>query len=265
MSVDYVNSFVDPFNQTISQPKIFDGSVPRSSGLRFRNTGNFSLDPAGGVNYVVLLPGFSNMLCWKRTTDLAYATTSLNSSHVADDSDRANIHSIRLHSGAVRFGLLNSSDENEGYWEAVRIPITKDDILFAGGTWQLLPRDDYTLADMANHHTYQTGRLRDLGRYQFKLNSISPDHPFTEVKVADAGATLDHCLDETFDMVVIKMVGRVDAVTPSVVMFNCISNQEVVYKEGTSLARLGTNNTIVPAMNEILERTRYILPAVQIG
>jgi len=266
MSTEYIQSLIDPFDNQFQQPKLYDGAQQRSSGLRFRNTGNITLDAAGGTNYLVLLPGFSNGLCWKLpdTAGLVYLTTARYPTHVDDSSDRANISRLRLVSAGLQLSLLNSSDENEGYWEAVRIPIQIADIFQDPfGDYASVPNIAFGINDMANHHTFQTGKLRDIHRFQFKLNSTSPFHPFKTVPVvADEGVST---FDDAFDMVVIKVVGRVDAVTPSTLKYDVVSNQEVVYTENTSLSRLMTKNMTIPDIEMLHEATRYILPAIQIA
>jgi len=264
MSTEYIQSLIDPFDNQFAQPKLYDGSQQRSSGVRFRNTGNITLDVAGGINYLVLFPGFSNGLAWKKPADATYLTHALYPTHVDDATDRGNITRIRVVSAGLQLSLLNSSDENEGYWEAVRVPIQNADLGQNGADYSTLPVPAFAIADMANHHTFQTGKLRDIHRFQFKLNSTSPDHDFKMVPVSGTEYGIS-TWDPAFDMVVIKIVGRVDAVTPSLLKYDVVSNQEVVYTENTSLSRLMTKNITIPDIEMLHEATRYILPAIQIA
>lgn len=264
MSVDYVTSFLDPFDRAISQPKLLDGSVDRSSGLRFRNTGQFALDKTGNPNYLFLIPGFSNCFAYSTAAN-QMAVPFSHASHVATQADRANIKRIRNVSTGLRLTLLNSADQNEGYWEAVRVPISNELIVALAGEYRVSPPLNFAIPNMANYHSYQRGMLKDIHRFQFKLNSINPDHEWMSPRPLDANVTVGDTYDPTFDMIVIKIVGRIDATIPSTLMYETASNQEVVYTENTALSRLATLSPMVPDMDQLLDRTRYLLPAVQIA
>lgn len=277
MAAQYVLSMLDPFDQTISQPKILDGSVDRSSGLRLKATGTFQLDNTGAANYIVMYPGFSYALNWKT----AASTPTLHTifpNHVGTTTDRSSVKQLRLVSCGAKFSLENSSDENEGFWEAVRIPMNSSDFRLTdlvaplGEDYGAQTQSSFSLPDLSNYNTFQSGRLKDLDRFLFKLNSTAPDHPFkrvlagaTDIGGAVAPTLVSEVLDDFFDVVVIKMIGRIDAVTPSTIRYQLISNQEVVYKENTQVSRLQTINNMLPDMDQLLNKTRFILPAVQIA
>lgn len=266
MSLDaYAASFLDPFTAS-GQPKILDGSVDRSSGLRFRQTGNITLDGTGADNYIVLFPGMGNGIAWKKASDANWTVTSPYPTHLGTATDQGNVRRVRLVSQGAKFSLLNSSDDNEGYWEAIRIPIESltfvDTTAPVGEDYQVRPATTFAPSNLANYNTFQTGRLRDLHRFLFKLNSVAPDHPWLSVTSPPASA---QSYDENFDLIFIRLVGRIDAVTPSMLQFDFIANHEVVYKDDTVMARLATRNTMVPEMGVLLDRTRFILPAIQIA
>lgn len=272
--VDYTQSLLDPFDTTFPQPKLYDGSVTRSSGLKFRQTGNITLDAAGGDNFVVVLPGFSNGLCWKRPGDATYLTTNAYPTNLDTLTNRANVRRVRLVSSGLKMTLLNSSDDNEGYWEAIRIPFEtvalQDQAAPIGEDYKILPLSTFAPTNFANYNTFQTGRLRDLHRFLFKLNSVAPDHPFSEIIDGNgtppvATSSTNRPWDSAFDIVVIRLVGRIDAVTPSMIQYDFISNMEIVYKDDTVMARLATLNTMVPNLDVLLDRTRFILPAIQVA
>jgi len=268
-TTDYVKSLLDPFDGTFPQPKLHDGSVTRSSGLKFRQTGNLTLDAAGGANYIALFPGYSSGLCWKRPGDAIYVNTNVFPTHLGTTTDRDNLRRVRLVSSGVRFSLLNSSDDNEGYWEAIRIPIESvgmvDAVSPVGEDYRMKLATAFLPADFSNYQTFQTGRLRDIHRFLFKLNSIAPDHPFSVVVPGASSPLITDLYDSNFDMVVIRMYGRIDAVTPTSIQYETVSNQEVVFKDDTVMARLATMNTMLPDLPVLLDRTRFILPAVQVA
>jgi hypothetical protein len=267
----YLQSLIDPFNQTVTSPKILDGSVTRSSGVRFRNTGSITLDATGAPTYIILFGGFSYGLNWK-TAAGAPSMPAINPSHLGLPTDRASIRQIRLVSAGLQLSLENSSDENEGYWEAIRIPcmsdidFTQTDLVAPlGEDYGIRVVNSFAWPDMANHSTFQTGKLRDLHRFQFKLNSVAPDHPFKRIVANNVSPFNNQLIDDFFDVVVIKVVGRIDAVTPSSLRYNTVSNQEVVYTDGTALSRLQTISPMTPNTDVVLDKTRYMLPAIQIS
>lgn len=266
--VDYTRSMLDPFETTITQPKILDGSVTRSSGLKFRHTGNITLDSTGAENFIFLVPGLSNVLSWRTpATSTTPSTTTAFPTHLGTTTDRANLRRARLVSVGLKLSLLNSSDDNEGYWEAIRIPVEAQTLTDAtapiGEDYLVSPSTSFSPSNFANFQTFQTGRLRDLHRFMFKLNSVAPDHPFKEVLPSGSTPAVTDCYDQHFDMIVIRLVGRIDAVTPSMLQYDVVCNQEVVYKDDTVMARLATLNNMLPNMNVLLDKTRFILPAVQ--
>lgn len=263
----YTASFIDPFNVQFPQPKILDGSVTRSSGIKFRQTGNITLDAAGGDNWLVLLPGFSAGFYYRSGAG-AFNSPLLYTQHLGTTTLRSNLRRVRLVSSALRLSLLNSSDDNEGYWEAVRIPVADlqvaDAVAPTGEDYAIKLANSFALTNLADYPTFQTGRLRDIDRFLFKLNSVAPDHPFKETISSTATLSLKDGYDEFFDMIAIRIVGRIDAVTPSMIQFDHVCNQEVVYKDDTVMARLMTLNVMVPNMNVILDQTRFLLPAIQV-
>lgn len=262
-AVDYVASLLDPFDTTFSQPKILDGSVDRSAGVRFRITGQMQLSVDGSANFLCLMPSFANSIATKRVPDATFVSPTPYPNHVTSQVDRDNLRGLRSVSTALRISLMNTSDDNEGYWEAIRVPIDIEELTGDGNTMWCVPLNVITTkyANIANHSTYQTGRLRDIHRMQFKLNSTNRQHEFLKPVVADETKEL---VDQSFDMIIIKMFGRVD-VQPSVIMYDVVSNQECLYEEGTALGRLMSRSPMLPGMDAILEQTRYKLPAIQIA
>lgn len=257
----YVTSLIDPFNNKILQPKLLDGRVQRSAGIRLRSTGEISCDPAGPT-YIALIPGLSNAICWD-TSPSTVTTPSAFGGHVGSATDRAFVKQIRLVSSALRLTMINSALENEGYWEAARIPITDADFTIDTTTGVVnLASILSTGVDLANHQTFQTGKARDLHRYQFKLNTMDTQHVYGPVS---GTPTVSNFTDSTFDMVIIKIFGRNVSSSPTVIRFEAISNQEVVYVENTALARLMSRSPKLPDFGSILERTSYPFPAIQIS
>jgi hypothetical protein len=261
----YTKSLLDPFDKGMSQPKLLDGKVSRSSGIRLRATGEITCNSTGST-YIALIPGISNVLCWRIDNDplVPEVTPTPFQGHLDTAIDRANVKGVRSVGTALRLSLVNSADQNEGYWEAARIPTSALDFIFTAGT----PTSTslyMTLGalDLSNYQTYLTGKLRDIHRYQFKLNAIDNDINFS--RLVTEPPQVDQFVSEQWDTIIIKVHGRVELGAPSMIMYDCISCQEVIYKENTALARLMTTSPYVPQTKSLLTRTRFNPPGVQIG
>lgn len=265
----YVRSLVDPFNLTISQPKLLDGRVDRTAGLRFRTTGDITCK-TNGPTYIALFAGCANVISWVSADTPQVPEGFVN--HIGTTADTEVIDSLRIVSTALRLSLVNSSHENEGYWEAARIPHKNTDFIqpttavTPGGTATAnrLMVDPTKLAayaeKLSQYATFQSGKLRDLHRHQFKLNSWDIDHDFMQFSNPTNSPGSGR-----FDTIIIKIHGRVDATSPSVIHYDSVSNQEVVYNEGTVAARLMTRNVAIDGFDQILQKTNYTLPSVKIA
>lgn len=267
----YTQALLDPFNKTMSQPKLLDGKVSRSSGIRLRATGEITCNGSGST-YIALIPGISNVLCWRVDSDPAVpeVTPTPFGGHLDTSTDRDNVKASRTVGAALRLSLVNSADQNEGYWEAARIPtnsldfsFTEPDPVGAPGVLNTAVSLPLGTLDLSNHATYLTGKLRDIHRYQFKLNAIDNDINFS--RILTEPPTIDQFVSEQWDTIIIKIHGRVEVGAPSMVMYDCISCQEIIYAENTALARLMTTSPYVPETKSLLTRTRYNPPGMQIA
>lgn len=278
----YTKALLDPFDKGMSQPKLLDGKVARSSGIRLRATGEITCNSSGST-YIALIPGASNVICWRVDNDPAVPEVTPNpfQGHLDSVTDREYVKCTRTVGTALRLSLVNSADQNEGYWEAARIPTSALDFKFtevtpanpdpAGdGSLPPIPAVTNTAVsmtlnslDLSNYQTYITGKLRDIHRYQFKLNAIDNDIDFS--RILTEPPAVDQFVSEQWDTVLIKIHGRVEVGAPSMLMYDCISAQEVIYKENTALARLMTQSPYVPQTKSLLTRTRFNPPGVQIS
>lgn len=270
MSIEqYTKSLLDPFDKTISQPKLLDGKVSRSSGIRLRATGEITCNSAGST-YIALIPGHSNVLCWRVDSDpnVPEVTPNPFQGHLDTVADRDTVKSVRTVGVALRLSLVNAADQNEGYWESARIPtsaldfsFTEPDPVGAPGVYNTATYMTLGNIDLSNHQTYLTGKLRDIHRYQFKLNAIDNDINFS--RILTEPPAVEQFVSEQWDTVIIKIHGRVEIGAPSMIMYDCISCQEVIYKENTALSRLMTTSPYVPQTKSLLTRTRFNPPGVQ--
>jgi hypothetical protein len=263
----YTKSLLDPFDKGMSQPKLLDGKVARSSGIRLRATGEITCNSTGST-YIALLPGGSNVVCWRVDDDplVPEVTPQPFQGHLDTVEDRANVKAYRTVGTALRLSLVNSADQNEGYWEAARIPTNALDFSFtetAPGVTNSAVSLTMGSIDLSNYQTYLTGKLRDIHRYQFKLNAIDNDINFTRLLTEPPQVV--NFVSEQWDTIIIKIHGRVEVGAPSMLMYDCISAQEVIYKENTALARLMSQSPYVPQTKSLLTRTRFNPPGVQIS
>lgn len=262
----------DPFSM-VSQPKLYDGKKQASSGIRLRATGELTLSQTGPT-YLALIPGHSSVLAWQTDPSTAYYNSAFKG-HLATTVDRSNVKLARIVSTGLRLTMINNSDQNEGYWEAARISVQPSDFVIDPVSGALRYKNiqpaDPTIPStglaganpipdiiLSNHQTYQTGKLRDIEKLQFKLNSVDNIHDFTPIfEPIDANMFLD----ESWDIILLKLHGRQQNTGPTQLMYDAVSNQEVIYVEDTSLARLMTLNTKVPNYEYILEHSNSRLPA----
>lgn len=267
----YTKALLDPFDKGMSQPKLLDGKVARSSGIKLRATGEITCNSAGST-YIALIPGVSNVLCWRVDNDplVPEVTPTPFGGHLDSLADRENVKATRIVGTGLKLSLVNSADQNEGYWEAARVPtsaldfnFTEPDPVGAPGVTNTALSLTLGDVDLSNYQTYITGKLRDIHRYQFKLNAIDNDIDF--LKILTEPPTIEQFVSEQWDSIIIKIHGRVEIGAPSMLMYDCISSQEVIYKENTALARLMTASPYVPQTKSLLTRTRYTPPGIQIN
>lgn len=273
MSTDaaQVALLTDPFS-LVSQPKLWDGKKHSSSGIRLRTTGELTLSQKGPT-YLCIVPGHSTCLAWQTDPADDHHNTPFRG-HLATAVDRANVKLARIVSVGVRLTMINNSDQNEGYWEAARISVQPSDFTIDPVSGALRynatnPVDPTAVGTglagtnpvpdiaLSNHMTYQSGKLRDLETVQFKLNSVDDQHEFTPVFEPP---NADMFLDQSHDMILLKLHGRQQNTGPTQLMYDAVCNQEVIYVEDTSLARLMTMNTKVPHYDFILENSSARLP-----
>jgi hypothetical protein len=250
---------INPFSTQVKSPKLLDGKVTRSAGLKLRKTGEI-VCTTNGVTSIVVLPGLSNSIAWKMDGNVY--VPQVFPGHVGSDADRANMKMARVVGCALRLNLVNNAETDDGYWEAARLSADLSDFIIApGGTGSQIQYNGDYFTDLANNSTYMTGRNRDLHKYVFKLNSFTTEHPFASIKVV---TDLDQMIDQTWDIIIIKVHGRNILNSPSVLMYDTVSNQEIIYQENTSLSRLMTPSVRDANFHSYLNYSKIELPAFQV-
>jgi len=253
----------NPFDKTALGAKIPDAKSTVSNALRFQGVKEVSL-PAPVVNgsapTLAFFPGVNNTFS-VYGSDLA---TRIVEGHylsmptpvlstTGEATRNANpMEKFRIVSAGLRVQLINNADENDGWFEAVRVEpgwdstdkaaFTMPDPLTAASTspitlndvGKVIPAPD----TWANHPTYVTGKLRDIHQYMWKLNSTSLDHEYTSVSTTDK--TGEENIDPNYDIVLIRFRGRSDTTTPSKIVIHQCTNYEIVFETGTLLSTVAT-------------------------
>lgn len=262
-----------PFSSKYPAPKIPDGSTSLSTGQKLQFINSFNCPTDRPLVYCIF-PGLGccgvvfngaqayhfNFTdkhgCWEKTAS------------GLDQSDNL-IAKWRMVSSGVKFTLTNNADENDGWFECVRAQVAHDP-----KTWTLVNALDGSapingspvvlrpvmagdtplgidLNTMIDHPSYRTGKLRDIHKYQFNLSPNGTNHDFIRVREsykvatldesADSGDILKDLVDDNYDCLIIRIHGRsVTGESQTNILTHVVSNQEVVYENGTTLARFHT-------------------------
>lgn len=183
-----VKAVLDPFDRTTMQPKLPDGKIGTSVGVKYTVTREHYNVGSGNIMHAILFPGQSGGLYVQGCQNFnsvpasspaytdggGFSYTDATADDMQTLSAKENYHSWRIVSQGVRFELLNPAEQDDGWWEAVRL--TDIMSLFdyrieqhdngAGRTnsffapyWQLA---NYQGANIADEKTYEAGRLKDL-------------------------------------------------------------------------------------------------------
>lgn len=289
----------NPFSNANTNPKIPDGKILASCGLRCQARSEIKNDSDSPM-YILVYPGLmSGMYVQSALSDLTGATDGItdqvpftyaqhaifNKVGTTDQYKSQDVAAWRLVSQGVRLSLLNTSDYNDGYWEAIRLPV--DPSLFAmrwdmatstDGSTGILTVDNSKLVgagiahvgNMINNPSYRSGKLRDIHKQTFMLKPHSGSHeplnlgqPIKLAGTIDLATEIENfnistpvpLLDTTFDCILIRIVGRTNAgttPTPTRLLGHLVSNQEVVYRDDSLMSRFHSDGYI----SKKLEYTR---------
>lgn len=275
----YMETLINPFSVVLKFPKLLDGEIKNTAAIKLRSTGEIVCSDTLATN-IILFPGLTNVLCYCTVPDGSDQTLTPNVNlietegtifkrHLSTPADRMNVRLARLTGAGVRFFLTNSAEEDEGYWEACRLT-NHSDVSFvtdgANNTAAVIAKALATDFDLANTPTYQFGQLRDMHKWVFKLNSEDNDHKFSAVQGLNAGTDTGNnnvtALTDInqWDMIFIKVRGRRSG-AKSVLRFDSVSNQELVYVEDSPLSRMMDETARDPNIEGYLEYSRVELPA----
>ena len=235
---DQLEVLHNPFAGSTSQPKIPDGKVSTSLGFSLQNVKEYFNKPGFNTLHCILYAGQKSAFAiWDVDDSLKYKSSrdfdvlSFNDAGGYDisqlvalsdaqptpgEGDIIQNDSYALHrvvSVGLQMKLLNPADENDGWWEAIRVnrPFDENEYymtnvsgLSTGEEAAIVPdlkQMGLDEADMVNDPTYSTGILRDLDNVQFNLAGRLDYHDY---RVMDAkhpvsfdGTSFDICTYNT--------------------------------------------------------------------
>lgn len=272
----------NPFDKFGQGAKIPDGKTNQSVGLRSTQAFEFFIDQAK-CSELLIVPGLYQPIipcgvggdaaaiatalkdCFKGPEgpgvfgDIAigtYGTGDFPTFTPTSTSTATYPHRWRLVSAGVKFSLLNNSDENEGWWECVRVTnkiseLEQDDVNGSigvidftspalGTQTPFLRKKNVTpaaAAPITSENTYVSGRVRDMHQLTFTLNSISEDHDFIDMQ--DTAHGLSKHFDSSYDILNFRFHCR--ETTPlSKFVCQVSYNYEIEYQPGTLLAKMAS-------------------------
>lgn len=248
----------NPFAGLTSQPKIPDGKVNDSLGFETSTVREIKNSAAYDTIHMLMFAGQNAMLIWEggnaglsRNYEIPGFTGSgsVDWSKIVDTTgglvvDPESYGLWRVVSAGMQLKLLNPVEEDDGWWEAIRV----SDGMNAAG-WRLTTTDNSSnraangtiapveylqrykaIANMSNDTTYSTGLLRDLHRVQFELHGRMDYHDFTNRRTEmflpddsflnysiiteegifqdghdDAHELIDNFVDKSYDMVYLRL------------------------------------------------------------
>jgi hypothetical protein len=269
---------MNPFNGIHS--KINDGRKQRSAAVQFKHNGSITLDPlvptvfgthAGIINNLSLNDSLDPGGIFPEYTDFP-------PTHVKQ------LQYARIISNAIRFSVINGDEADDGYWEAARVQVPVDndyDVVNPSGYFGSVTTGEsvplitgaifQTNADISTYPGFCSGKLHELDKYVFSLNSIEDEHPFLAVNTSNDPNPLYTfnnvrpwpLVDKAWDVIIIKIYGRQGAIavpanpgdpahvppippSPATsglqvktqLYYELVSNQEIVYRESSALSRL---------------------------
>jgi hypothetical protein len=291
---DQQKVYFDPFSTATTNPKIPDGKCTLSAGQRFQTVSEYVTNSSEGTLEFTLFAGIqTGLTVFKSNLDIdpdATMTAEFKpyNNHAAltaypgllptdpvkiatDFGEK--IAKWRCVSQALRLTLTNNSDENDGWFEAIRYTHTDDPLFYEPiglpATFQSGNKYPITVAvqerefnnddgqtNMVEHPSYISGKLRDLHTYVFQLRAQNTDHPFREINKQYFYPTNDKELnddfiDKSFDIIRIRIHGRPGSATPTRILAHVVCNQEIMYEAGSSMARFHSECSMIPNFSQI--------------
>ena len=195
-----------------NQPRFPDGRASESTGLRFMSNQELEYT-VNGTMEICLFPGLNTCLTIRNanskllgqtgSVENAYATKlqGVNQNVIGQivqdgstlrftQNSNTNVAKWRGVSYGMFFQTVNNADENDGWWEAIRIQPSQN-ISEYGFTYDSTATADQPLhlwhdipdvgGDCVNQISYSSGVIRNLGQYLFQLNHEVGERDFVDM------------------------------------------------------------------------------------
>lgn len=234
----------DPFSDKTSQPKIPDGKANESLGFATQTVQEIGNAQGSDTMHIILFAGqnsgviIDNAAQADRGARTYYIPTFFGSNGLnwGDLTETIAAHNVRgldnyalwrIVSTGLQLKLLNPVDQDDGWWESVRVTaeLTNVDWYLTTGNNSNQPAgNNGTIAPvgliksllsqqtLANEQSYSTGLLRDLHRVQFECHGQKDYHDFihqrNEIRLA---AAAQGSVDKTTDFEAQFALGHPDA------------------------------------------------------
>lgn len=205
---DQLHMLHNPFAGKTSQPKIPDGKANESLGFSTQTVSEFGNEPGETIMHMLLYPGMNAGLVVDHTLNTisgrTYKIPGYTGSSGVDwsgltDASMPFVKGVddyalwRVVSQGLQLKLLNPTEQDDGWWEAVRVTVeldntdywasTADDSTSPSGSKGVLApigllKSTLQTQTLSNESSYSTGLLRDLHRVQFELHGQKDYHDF---------------------------------------------------------------------------------------
>lgn len=277
----------NPFSTATAMPKIPDGKVPASLGLR-RNLVTSVPFGEDSVYEMILCPHLSspiyigtqvndgtNLVPKVRVNPkfgdgpIGEYTVQTGAATAKMDVDKE-VSKWRLVSQGLKITLVNSNDDNDGWFEAFRFTPNYNaenweyegtptaaaalpNVILKGTQFGLRRNPNtYSIADQGN---YVTGKLRNIHRYTWTNRKVEKDVDFKELSDLPTLSTGDmtdirtQLLDKDFDCIFLRIHGRgvpsgtaTNCCRPTELMVHVAQNLEYIAGERNSLHKYMTKS-----------------------
>lgn len=280
-----------PFSVAMKYPKIPDGKEKLSIGLPFNYSKQLELK-VGSVYCFVLFPGITSNLDIFQDSMIKYSPCFIQhfvlskfytkgKTFFTMDYTETGYGKYRYILSGLLMGVDSNHLQNGGLWEAIRLSISDIPRYFAlnmdetgDGLGMVSPRarffeDVDELVDWQNYPTYQSGRLKELGMFEFHLKDIVKEHDFVLIPnvvkvdtryVSVKGEVLDnegHNFEE-FNFMVDKKIDtivlRLKVFKNTSVSYHSSANIELVVDTNGNFNHFASENVISKSKLEHVER-----------
>lgn len=249
---------VNPFAKVSFGARIPDGKAALSVGTRvqqrkqLKQSGsadamNIFLYP--GVNCCVGAVGADNQTAGVFLSSATHLSVSGTTTY-EQTSDATLCNKWRTVSCGMNISLINNSDTDEGWFEAIRLspsssanpPLVNNACAFDVNDPTGYPGCKLDSENLVHQPSYVSGKLRDIHKYLFALNPHSGDHEFNNL-VKQGGQTKD-LYDQSHDAILVRIYGKPDETT---VLVHSAHNQELFYDEECPMSRFHGPTRTYPA------------------